>query len=527
MAEIISTIGSGGHYTTITAWLAASDANGDSLDTTGGTVTVDFTADNVYVGELLNDITVSQSTTNGQGAVNIEGAPTTSTSYRILRSQVGGPRRTIQITSFANNANPERMVLINLDEAHSRLTDIEARITGFPGGTGNWANNTALFYYNNGWGFLRCVARDTNQTEAGATGNRSVRGFLTQTSNDYHVVRCVAYGLVASGSGSARGFLLTKGIAGTSRVINNTWHGAAQRGFDVSTSHASAVMEFRNNLSTGSSQDFLITQVSGTLNNSNNMSSDSSGSSGLQGVTAADVYENLSPFDYHLKAGSPAIDAGMDASSLVSVAATDIDGVSVSGPWDIGADEFQTANESPEKPTITVVSTTPTTVDLEGSAFDDADDDNHLQSQWQVTTDDDTGFASPVRDVTSSTSLTTRTVSGLLANTDYLARVRYRDDSGDSSSDWSEWSDAEPFSTDPAAYRPQFSTVAPTLDGAPVEIGDGTTRLRNVFINTGEYATPFWIRPDEDNGRVIRVDALPRYMFIRCGEIEILSSDPN
>lgn len=71
-----------------------------------------------------------------------------------------------------------------------------------------------------------------------------------------------------------------------------------------------------------------------------------------------------------------------------------------------------------------------------------------------------------------------------------------------------------------------FRHPSPTLDGPAVQVGDGTVVARNLYVPSGEYATPFWVRPDGDNNRTQRVDSLPAQLVLRCGQIEVLSSAP-
>lgn len=90
---------------------------------------------------------------------------------------------------------------------------------------------------------------------------------------------------------------------------------------------------------------------------------------------------------------------------------------------------FETlANVLPAKPTITHDSPGVTTTQLNGTAFSDADvEDSHVSSQWQVTTAADTGYAAPVIDTGEDTvNLLTYNASGLIAETGYIARVRYK-----------------------------------------------------------------------------------------------------
>lgn len=106
-------------------------------------------------------------------------------------------------------------------------------------------------------------------------------------------------------------------------------------------------------------------------------------------------------------------------------------------------------NAAPDTPTVTVDDFDHNSVDLSSSAFSDSNGgDTHTASQWQV--DEDGGdFSTPVADSgTDTTNLTTRTLTGLVPETAYIARVRHRDSSGDAGTQWSAWSAASsPFTT--------------------------------------------------------------------------------
>lgn len=68
---------------------------------------------------------------------------------------------------------------------------------------------------------------------------------------------------------------------------------------------------------------------------------------------------------------------------------------------------------------------------------------------------------------------------------------------------------------------------SPVLDGAIVVLGDGDTeRSRHIFIDTGEYATPFWVELNSDAQTAVRVDALPVRIQRQAGGLRILSTDP-
>ncbi len=80
---------------------------------------------------------------------------------------------------------------------------------------------------------------------------------------------------------------------------------------------------------------------------------------------------------------------------------------------------------------------------LTATDFSDPDNDTHQSSRWQVSIDDAFEYASIDR-TTPGTTSTMLDRGALVSNTTYYWRVQYRDSAGD----WSEWSDAQEFTTE-------------------------------------------------------------------------------
>jgi hypothetical protein len=105
----------------------------------------------------------------------------------------------------------------------------------------------------------------------------------------------------------------------------------------------------KNNISVGNggSAPFDYVAYTGSANLDYNISSDSSaaGTNSLTSQTAANLFVNITAGseDLHLKIGANAIDEGTDLSGTFT---TDIDGVTRSGTWDIGADEYAIASST-------------------------------------------------------------------------------------------------------------------------------------------------------------------------------------
>jgi len=139
----------------------------------------------------------------------------------------------------------------------------------------------------------------------------------------------------------------------------------------------------------------------------------------------------------------------------------------------------------PTTPSITDIWPKNTTARLYGSVFNDPDGDNHSRSQWQV--DLQTGdFSAPVHDSGETTDLTNHEATGLTASTSYKARVRYKDDSGDADTQWSDWSTPVNFDTRDAWSGIFFENREPA-DGE-TQVQDGTPVKCDVKDNWYRFA---------------------------------------
>ena len=131
--------------------------------------------------------------------------------------------------------------------------------------------------------------------------------------------------------------------------------------------------------------------------------------------------------------------------SLVDDASGDLDGDGVSNlnEYIAGANPTQApGNRAPDQPVLSLptngVSAVSLTPELQTGVFSDPDSvDTHLQTQWQISTND--SFSSLVFDITSNIHLTSLIVPELVLNinTTYYWRVRFFDNH-DEASQWSE-----------------------------------------------------------------------------------------
>jgi hypothetical protein len=134
--------------------------------------------------------------------------------------------------------------------------------------------------------------------------------------------------------------------------------------------------------------------------------------------------------------------------------------------------------EEPTTPTITSVSELyKTQVRLHGSVFSDPDPgDAHESSQWQVDLQSE-DFSTPEYDSGEDfVDLTDHLVEGLTGETPYKGRVRYKDDSGDAGTEWSDWSTPYNFETKGDWTDIVFSNLSPAdlaeqvQEGTPIVV---------------------------------------------------------
>ncbi len=177
------------------------------------------------------------------------------------------------------------------------------------------------------------------------------------------------------------------------------------------------------------------------------------------------------------------------------------------------------SNTRPATPTCSASATGETTAALTSSAFSDADGgDAHSASQWQVALSSDPTFASPVVDSgTDASNLVSRAITGLTAATEYIARVRHRDDSADAGTEWSEWSAASTaFTTDAA---PSTTVAIDQSDPQSILVG-GTVQLSATVANPSGSTS--WASDDE---LVATVDASGEVTGIGVGSAEITATN--
>jgi len=121
---------------------------------------------------------------------------------------------------------------------------------------------------------------------------------------------------------------------GTINIYNNTIY-SCTTGISYYDNYNGG--NIKNNLCITNTTDYNLGGSSVTF--TNNGSSDLTGNVGFRSMVDTDLFVDTAS-NYHLKAGAAAIDVGTDLSGTFT---DDIDGVTRSGTWDIGADEYVAA----------------------------------------------------------------------------------------------------------------------------------------------------------------------------------------
>jgi chitinase len=208
------------------------------------------------------------------------------------------------------------------------------------------------------------------------------------------------------------------------------------------------------------------------------------------------------------------IEYGLDP--LADDSDLDADGDGVSNIAEFQSDTNPTtasANAAPEAPVIataTQIELVDLTPVLVSGVYFDADNDDHAQSQWQISTESD--FATLVLDETSATQLTAYTVGEMVLDveTEYYWRVRFID----SRNGVSDWSDPSIFTTIDSSGDantngiPDAQEVDPSVDinenGVPDYFEDNI-----MTVNTVEGQSIVGVEVISANVSLISIKSIP------------------
>lgn len=193
-----------------------------------------------------------------------------------------------------------------------------------------------------------------------ASGGNSFDGMLQAQTRDIRVMNCIFYRLTRNTSSDCRMVNIDSDQA-NGGVFNTTVYfvsNSSGKAVCIDDNSNDANGKYKNNIAMGAagttSFDF---EFSGTNPDSDyNMSSDATaddagGTSNLLSKTASSQFVSIvdGSEDFHLKAGSDAIDTGVDLVTTPTNVNIDIDGRdrdAQADVWDIGADELVSATPS-------------------------------------------------------------------------------------------------------------------------------------------------------------------------------------
>jgi len=291
MATNVSTIGAGQDYTTLALW--ESDTGYDLVS-----------AGDIEEGHLVDDLTITADQFIGSATAD-------ASNYRVLRPDAGneydpvtGIGRSFSITSGATDG-----LVITL-ESFFKLRDL--LLIG-----AQTAQTIYLTTDSDNALVERCFIRLTGD------GN----GIFIDGDTNVQVFNCIVDG--DASHADARGFRVNAGTT-TADLYNCVAYKLGQFGFQVNVA-----TNIRNCAAVDSVNDVDFS-ISGGGTKSHNLSSDTSapGTSAQTSKASADTFTDAANEDLTLKAGSAAIDNGVDLSGTFT---DDILGGTRSGTWDIGA----------------------------------------------------------------------------------------------------------------------------------------------------------------------------------------------
>ena len=201
---------------------------------------------------------------------------------------------------------------------------------------------------------------------------------------------------------------------------------------------------------------------------------------------------------------------------LIDDSALDADGDGVTNLAEFQSDTNPTtapANTAPDAPVIdgvTQIERVGLTPVLVSGAYFDLDNDDHYQSQWQISTDSD--FSTLILDETSETQLTSYTVGEMVldADTVYYWRVRFIDERN-GASDWSQPSTFTTINSSDDANFDGIPDVQAVDDSVDVnqngESDNGEDKIMS--INTVEGQTIVGVEIVSDDVTLVSVKSLP------------------
>lgn len=368
--ERITTAGAGGTYATANLWEGDTDNDLVALDI-------------VETVELLDDVM--------SGYLVVAGAVTDATRFRRIRPVAGKECRGLLGTGVRYSSG------IDLDESYARLADIEISDTG-QGGLALGRNASAT-----GCLVERVIVANpaTDTCLRISTGSHTIRNSIFYGSPETYARFPGAYG----------------GSVGAQKFHDCVFAANAGQGILAGAGTAECV----NCVAVlNGDPDFQ-----GTITGSNNMSEDGTapGAASVTGISPTATFADaVGPsYDFHLKAGSPAVGAGLNLSAQFT---DDVDGQTRPPLWDCGADQHRFAPTAPSG--LAATSRTETAIAL-GWTDNSSDEDGYKVERAPDVSGSAGAYAQVGQTAAGATEFTD---SGLTAGT-YWYRVRGFNPAGD------------------------------------------------------------------------------------------------
>ncbi len=308
---MISSIGAGRDFSTINAWITYLQTT--DFGSGAGVLT------EPHVGECYGQ--------EFHENVNISGITTTSTNKVTLTAAVGARHNgTAHAVSSGNNARIKTDAVIaalRVRIPHCEISHLEVFDTGVAEGIVVNSIGTAGEV-----SIHHCIVHNDRQNEV----NSNYGIYVSDSNVTVKIYRNIVYGMGSYSINCAN-------VASGSLVYNNTSYNNRLRGFSWNISNCI----LRNNVAFDNDENYASTigqeyNASGSTDGTE--TGPASGTGSLPGLITANQFSNISGYgtlDLRLKSGSDLLNVGTDLGSPYDA---DIEGDSMSGSWDMGADEF-------------------------------------------------------------------------------------------------------------------------------------------------------------------------------------------
>lgn len=305
---------SGGDYTSLEACMHANEQNLVTVDKY-----FDVEIDGTWSSADTTKVTIHNYTTDATRYINIY---TTATARHNGKWKTDAYR--IEITSIFPNPN----TVVSVTSGYVTIKGLQVKLNG---DLTNWQEGIAVNISATATATVAyCISWSTS-SGAPIGGIKFLGGKITAYNN-------IIYGW--NGDSSA-GLLANNGSNAEAYMYNNTVYNCGN-GMLHNNFTATVITAKNNILYNNVTEDWRIYNFPGTLTTANNLTKDATSPDvAYRSKTLTFVNITAGSEDLHLVSGdTDAIDDGVDLSATFT---DDIDGVTRSGTWDIGADEFVAA----------------------------------------------------------------------------------------------------------------------------------------------------------------------------------------